>query len=103
MMHKKLTFNMTFPYCLRVKDMKSPCPRVALGIFLRKPSVPFQHYNGLQSSVEKENNTSLIPLIAPIVQHQTLALQRILRNLKMSELPGVLGITCLKPQAIVYV
>lgn len=44
----------------------------------------------LESSAEKDNNTSLIPLIAPIVQHQTLALQRILHNLKMSELPSVL-------------
>ncbi len=70
--------------------MKSPCPSLALGIILRKPNVPFQLYNGLQPSVEKENNTSLIPLIAPIVQHQTLALQSILHNFKVSELPGVL-------------
>ncbi len=90
MTYRKLTFKVTFPNSLRVKDMKSPCPRLAFGIILRKPNVPFQLYNGLQPSVKKGNNASLIPPIAPIVQHQTLALESILHNFKLSELPGVL-------------
>lgn len=91
MTYRKLTFNVTFPNSSREKDLKSPCPRLALGIILRKPNVPLQLYNGLQPSVKKENNTSLIPLIAPIVVHQTLALESILQNFKVSELQGVLG------------